>query len=243
MSEIDATVTTGEWLQGRPFTLVLPSKRLGVFAHAGADAALVEAGIEPQAMSASSGGSNHAILKASGLEPDRIKELLFSLSPSKIWDVGLGLGLVKGELLDQLLRDAMPVTDFADAVIETRISVFDVWSRTTEVIEEGDMIIASRASSAIPLAFQPVRINGRPKLDGGIKDHAGMAGVKPGEFVIVHDLSPDKHEFDPKFNSVSIEAHGIPSVNPFRLKQGIDAYYAAKENMQRALESTISRQV
>lgn len=236
------TITNYEWCQEGPFTLVLPSRRLGLYAHAGADAALVEAGIVPAAISASSGGSNYAILKASGCQPTEIKDLLWDLHPRDIWDVRVGLGLVKGELIDRLFREVMPVTDFADAKIETRLSVFNLLSRSTHVLTKGDMVIGSRASSAVPGAFQPVNIEGNWYLDGGIEDHEAMAGVKPGERAIAHDLSPDRRQYGPHPDVVVVTASDVPSVNPITLKRGMDAYYAAKENMQRALEQPVSRQ-
>ncbi len=230
----------GEWLQEKPFTLTLPAKFFGVFAHAGADAALWEADLSPAKLRGSSGGTNEAGLRAAGLKPPEIRDFLIDIDREDFWDPGLGLGLLKGKLLDRIFRDVMPVTAFEDTVIPVSISVFDFWSRKTEVLETGDLVDAIRASSAVPLLFQPVWIAGRPKFDGGIRDHSGLAGARPGERILFHDLSPGKHEFDPLLNVVAVEASNIPPVNPFRLQRGIDAYNAAKENMQRALERPVN---
>lgn len=242
MSNREPTITLHEWLQEKPFTLALPSKFFGVFAHSGADAALAEAGLTPSRLRGSSGGTNQAGLRASGLMPPEIRDFLLDIDRKDFWDPGFGFGLLKGQLFDRILREVMPVTTFEEAVIPVSISVFDIWSRKTEVIETGDLVDAIRASSAVPGLFHPVMINRRPKVDGGIKDHAGLAGAKPGERILFHDLSPAKHQFDPSLDVLSVTCRDIPAVNPFRLRRGIDAYKAAKENMQRSLELHVPRQ-
>jgi len=51
------------------------------------------------------------------------------------------------------------------------VSAFDLASRSTRVFSEsGDLVRAIHASCAVPFMFQPVWIDGRPHVDGGIAD-------------------------------------------------------------------------
>ena len=53
----------------------------------------------------------------------------------------------------------------------------------TRVLAAGPLSPAIHASCAVPLLFQPVWVEGRPLLDGGIADRPGLDGVPAGERV------------------------------------------------------------
>ncbi len=229
-------VSLGEWLAEGPYTLALSSGFFGFYAHAGVLEALCESDVAPAALRASSGGAVTAALWASGLEPAELSQGLSQVKREDFWDPAPGVGLLRGEVLDDTLRSRMPVTDFAGCRLPISISVFDVRKRETEVINSGDLVLATRASSAFPGLFQPVIINGQPKLDGGIKDHAGYYGAPLQERILHHDLKRKQVTVN-RENLQRLSLEALPTVNPFKLYRGMVAYKEAyRQTIQKLSE-------
>ncbi len=244
-----ARPTLAAWLGEAPFTLAMSSGFFGFFAHAGMLTALLDKGLKPAATRGSSAGALVTGLWAAGLEPDRLADELMRLERQDFWDPRPGFGLLAGRLFDQKLRDLLPGPSFEACRVPTRISVFDVWSRRTEVITRGELAPAIRASCALPGMFHPVWIAGRPKLDGGIADRPGLFGADAGERILHHHLtstSPWRRfykkeqglpERRPGLQVVAIE--GLPRVTPMALPRGQEAFEKARREATLALSRPV----
>jgi len=247
-SALTPATTLREWLAAAPFTLALSSGFFGFFAHAGAVSVLEEEGLVPARVCGSSAGALVGGLWASGLPAARICDELVALRREHFWDAGPGLGLLRGSLFRTRIASLAPARTFADCRIPLAVSALDVLGARTTVIVRGALATALHASCAVPFLFQPVRIDGRLYLDGGVLDRHGLAGAGAEERVLYHHLtsrSPWRRRNSPALRiperpglrAVALE--GLPRVGPFRLERGPEAMQRAAEGMRAALERPV----
>jgi NTE family protein len=161
------------------------------------------------------------------------------------WDPRPGLGLLRGRLFRERLETLLPVSTFENCRVPFALSVFDVLTGSTKVIDRGELAPAIRASCTVPFLFHPEWVGRRPLLDGGIADRPGLLGMPRGERVLFHHLagrSPWRREGGtsmavpsrPGLRALVIE--GLPRVGPFRLQEGMRAFEAARQATRRALD-------
>lgn len=241
--------TLRDWLAAEPFTLSLSSGFFGFFAHAGMLSVLDEEGLTPRRLTGSSAGALVAGCWASGLDSPALREILFGLTRESFWDPGLGLGLLKGEKFRQRLAEVLPARRFEDCRAPLALSVYDAYSRSTRVLDSGELIPAIYASSALPFLFQPLRRDGMLLWDGGIKDRPALAGTTAGERVFYHHIasrSPWRSASSPALrlperdNLLGLAIHGLPRSGPNRLPVGREAYARARDSMRRALAEPVT---
>lgn len=70
-------------------------------------------------------------------------------------------------LLELLLPSRMP-KDFAGLAIPLEVVATDFYAQTQVVLKEGSLAQAIAASMALPAIFQPVTVDGRQLMDGGL---------------------------------------------------------------------------
>lgn len=234
--------TVRDWLSEGPFTLVLSAGFFGFYAHAGALQAIVEAGLSPARVTGASAGALVGGLFAGGV-PDRdIIDELVALRREHFWDPAPGAGLLRGRLFRERVRRMLRRHTFADAIVPAALSTWDVRTRRTVVQRSGDLATAICASCAFPLLLQPVRIAGRPQLDGGIADRPAHASLAEGERVLFHHLPEQSiwrigsKPIAPRDGRVTVAPPGLPRLSPFRLEEGPRAIARAREHMRRALD-------
>ncbi len=84
-------------------------------------------------------------------------------------------GVVRGqrisELLSKLTWNVSDIENFDDLPIPFRCVAADLISGKTHVFDSGDLMIAMRASMAIPTVFTPVEIDSMYLVDGGVLDN------------------------------------------------------------------------
>ena len=234
--------TIHDFLEEAPFTLTLSAGFFGFFAHAGALAALEEAGLRPARVTGSSAGALIAGLWAGGAEPAAIEAELAGLRREHFWDPGPGFGLLRGRRFRRRVEALMTARSFEAARTPAALSVWDVLARRTVVLERGGLARAICASCAFPGLLQPVWIGGRPYLDGGIADRPAQAALRPGERVLFHHLpakSPWRRVPPPipwREPMVAIAPRGLPRLGPFRMDEGRRAFQLALDHLRRALE-------
>ena len=254
--------TLAEYLTSHPFELVLSSGFFGFFAHTGVVLALEEAGLRPQLLGGSSAGALVAGLWGAGLPATDLRSELLSLSRASFWDVdplwGLPFYLREGRLrrlaellgVGRLADESSGPEEFIDCPTKVRVAAFDLGTLRTEVLEDGDLALAIRASCCFPGMFQPVRIGDRRYLDGGIADRPGISTATPGARLLFHHLpahSPWRKVVRLQ-NDVPAwpELHllhepSLPKLSPFRLTPGPQALQLAYEMTKRRLNEPVSR--
>jgi NTE family protein len=236
--------TLRDWLREAPFTLGLSSGFFGFFAHAGVVSVLEEEGLLPARVLGSSAGALVGGLWAAGVPARRIGEELLALRRADFWDPWPGPGLLRGRRFRARLERILPVASFEQCPRPLAVSAYDVAARRTAILCSGPLAPALHASCAVPLLFQPVRIDGRRYADGGVLDRHGLAALHARERVLYHHLtsrSPWRRRDSPalrvpelpSLRAVAIE--GLPRLGPFRLARGAEAMQRAAVGMRTAL--------
>jgi NTE family protein len=230
------------WLAEGPFALTMSSGFFAFYAHTGFLSALEDSGLLPTRVSGSSAGALVGASWAAGVDAPRLAEELERLERRDFWDPGIGPGLLRGRLFRERISGLVRAKTFEACRIPAAVSVFDVVTRTTRVIDAGDVAPAICASCAVPLLFHPVRIGDRAYLDGGILDRPGLAGMPASEpRVLYHHIasrSPwrTKIEMPSRHGMLTYSIGGLPRSGPFRLHEGRRAFRIAREATKRALE-------
>ena len=244
-----AKMTLAEWLAHEPFALAMSSGFFSFYAHTGFLTALEDAGLLPARVSGSSAGALVGAAWAAGVDAPLLAAELERLERRDFWDPGIGPGLLRGRLFRERVERLLSVRTFDRCRVPAAVSVFDVLTRRTTVLDEGDVAPAICASCAVPFLFHPVRIGGRAYLDGGILDRPGLAGMPAGEpRVLFHHIasrSPwrTKNELPSRRGLLTFAIEGLPRSGPFRLHEGRRAYRVARDATRRALERPVEESV
>ncbi|TJZ75535.1 patatin-like phospholipase family protein [Chitiniphilus eburneus] len=162
------------------------------FAHIGVIKMLEANGIKPEYVAGTSAGSVVGALYASGMDAFALQEESFGLDEASIRDVSLlSGGLVRGQKLQDYVNQLVkkrPLEKLGKpfAAVATEL---ETGKRT--VFSRGNTGMAVRASSSIPGVFEPVLINGKRYVDGGVVSPvpADAARQMGADFVIAVDIS------------------------------------------------------
>jgi NTE family protein len=132
------------------------------YAHMGVLHALEEnSSLNVKSCSGSSAGALVAGFLASGMRPRDMPDRVFAIKRENIWDVGIGLGLLRGQLFQEILEKQFPVQTFEECPISLGVTAYDLLGFRTNCITTGSLASAVRASCTFPGLFQPVVIDGR----------------------------------------------------------------------------------
>lgn len=243
---MSAAPTLRDWLARGPFSLALSAGFFGFFAHAGFVSALEGCGLVPELVTGASAGALVGGVWASGTPAARLEAELRPLRRADFWDPAPGFGLLRGELFRARVAAMLGTGDFASTTVRAAVSAWDVRARRTVVLDRGDLARAICASCAFPLLLQPVRVDGRALLDGGIADRPGHAGLDAGASrVLFHHLasrSPWRRhapEIPARKGMVAVTLRGLPRLGPFRLRRGAETFDRAREATLRALAAPV----
>ena len=149
--------------------------------------ALEELGWQPHCIAGTSIGAIVGALFASGNSAKAMRADLISASftvngsvlddiftkdLSRWWDI-LDLDFSGNGLLDikdflARLASKLKVSTFGELAIPLQIVAADFWKREQIVFDSGPLLPAVHASMALPGIFQPVQIDGRVLIDGGV---------------------------------------------------------------------------
>lgn len=162
------------------------------FAHIGVIKTLEAHGIVPSIVVGTSAGSVVGALYAGGYDGFELQKMAFQLDESSVSDFALpDRGFIKGELLQNYINKALrnrPIErlDKTFAAVAT-----DLQSGEQTVFRRGNTGMAVRASSSLPGIFQPVAINGREYVDGGLTSPIPVKAARSlgADIVIAVDIS------------------------------------------------------
>ncbi|MFN4972554.1 MAG: patatin-like phospholipase family protein [Bacteroidota bacterium] len=142
------------------------------FAHIGVLKALNEHGIYPEAISAVSAGAIVGVLYADGYTPDEIYEIIHDLDLLKVLRIRRPrLGVLKADGLRKVFSTHMRHQRLEELPLPVTICATNFTRAHTEYFEDGNIIDAVLASSAIPLMLKPVSLAGNLYVDGGLMNN------------------------------------------------------------------------
>jgi len=140
------------------------------FAHIGVLQTLDEAGIQVDMISGSSMGAIIGGIYSVGTDLDMLEKFIKSIKLYEYLDVKLPLtgGLLKGERLQELVRVFTHNKNFGETKIPFCCVAVDAEAGKLDVLEEGPLHESIRASMSMPGFFEPVQLNGKTYIDGGV---------------------------------------------------------------------------
>jgi NTE family protein len=183
-----------------------PKPRLGLalgggaargFAHIGVIQVLESAGIRPDLVVGTSAGSLVAALWAAGKTGAELEALALTLDESELTDWSLpNRGVLQGDALARWVRQQTGGKPIEQMKHPLGIVATELATGQPILFRQGDTGLAVRASSAVPAVFQPVRIQDREYVDGGLVAPipVHMARRMGATLVIAVDISmPPEH--------------------------------------------------
>ncbi len=170
---------------GRPIiAIALGSGGPRGLAHVGVIKTLEANGIFPDLVIGTSSGALVGAIYASGMPITEIETMAMDLQPTELLDFSYSKrGYIRGEKLQNFINGLVKDRRIEQLPKELIIVSTDLKTGTATLFNRGDTGLAVRASSAIPGRFQPVRIDGKDKLDGDL--------VSPVPMRIARELGAD----------------------------------------------------
>jgi len=196
------------------------------FAHVGVIAVLEEAGLKPQLIVGTSAGSLVAALYASGKTSAQLQQTALNMEEFAITDWMLpifGRGMFRGDALAKYVNELVAGRLMENMVIPLGIVATDLGNGSAVLFQKGDTGTAVRASSAVPAVFQPVKINGRDYVDGGLVSPVPVRFARQmgADLVIAVDISnpPEGNAADGSLQ-ILLQTFAImgKSINDFELR-------------------------
>lgn len=172
--------------------LVLGGGAVRGFAHIGVIKVLEAQGIYPDLVVGTSAGSVVGVLYAAGYSGFELQKLAFKLEEDSVGDWMLpNRGFIKGEALQDYINQAVRKQPIEKLKKPFAAVATDLQSGEMMVFQRGNAGMAVRASSSIPVVFQPVAINGHEYVDGGLVSPVpvNVARLLGADVVIAVDIS------------------------------------------------------
>lgn len=119
-------------------------------------------------------GSLIAACYAGGYEPEEIEDLAVRIDKSWVlenlfWDLTVPRsGVFAGETLLRFIRSYIGSREFSDLEIPFACVAADIETGEEVVLKSGRVAEAVRASCGLPIIFEPIQLNGRWLVDGGL---------------------------------------------------------------------------
>lgn len=162
------------------------------FAHVGAIKTLEAHGIIPDVVVGTSAGSFVGALYAGGYNGQALESIAFGLNEQDLRDVVFpDRGFVRGERLQDFVNRYLANRSIEDLDRRFAAVATELHSGELTAFNRGNTGMAVRASSSIPGIFQPVQINGREYVDGGLVSPVPVkvARAMGADVVIAVDVS------------------------------------------------------
>jgi len=143
------------------------------FAHIGVIKALESQGINADIVVGTSAGSVVGAMYAAGNNGFALQKMALEMDEATISDWSLPLfaktsGVLKGDALQAYVNRMVAQTPIEKLKKPFGAVATDLSTGQAVLFQRGNTGVAVRASSAVPAVFQPVRINDRSYVDGGL---------------------------------------------------------------------------
>jgi NTE family protein len=172
--------------------LVLGGGAVRGFAHVGVIKVLESQGIVPDMVVGTSAGSVVGSLYAAGYSGFDLQKMAFKLEEESVGDWVLpNRGFIKGEALQGFINQAVRNQPIEKLKKPFAAIATDLQTGEMMVFQRGNTGQAVRASSSVPMVFQPVNINGHDYVDGGLTSPVPVRVARSlgADVVIAVDIS------------------------------------------------------
>ncbi len=192
VAPVGEEITSPESPPPPKIALVLGGGAAKGFAHIGVIKALESHGITPDIIVGTSAGSVVGALYAGGYNGFDLQRVALSMDEGTVSDWVLpNRGFIKGQSLQNFVNNAVQNRHIEALNRTLAVVATDLQSGELVVFERGDTGMAVRASSSVPGIFQPVKINGREYVDGGLVSPVPVKTARDlgADIVIAVDIS------------------------------------------------------
>lgn len=171
--------------------LVLSGGGARGLSHLGVLKALDELGVHIDMISGSSIGAIVGSMYACGLKPDEIAAKIEKQKFLGIRNFSFtGNGLFSSKTLLELIQKNISCKNFEDLKIPLTVTATNLESGECEYFNRGTLALPVLASAAVPFMFQPIEIQGKKYIDGGILNNFPIEPlVEHCTFIIGSNLS------------------------------------------------------
>ncbi len=176
------------------------------FAHVGVIKTLAANGITPDIIVGTSAGSVVGALYAAGYSASDLERVALQMDDSTVADWSLpNRGFIKGKSLQDFVNREVQNRPLEKLNMPFAVVVTDLKSGERRILRSGDTGTAVRASSSVPGVFQPVEIDGREYVDGGLVSPVpvDVARTMGATLVIAVDIS-GKPQFRKTGDSIDV---------------------------------------
>jgi len=194
------------------FVTELPKPRIALvlgggaargLAHVGVIRALEQEKIPIDMIIGTSVGSLIGAIYANDPNSFELEWTAFTLDKDSIFDYGIlnaftGMGVAKGEKIEEFVKAKIATANVEDLKLPFAAVATDLNHGTRVVLDHGPVAKVVHASSAIPGVFEPVELQGRLLVDGGVMDNIpiDVAREKGADIVIAVDISENVTNFN-----------------------------------------------
>ncbi|WP_308706269.1 patatin-like phospholipase family protein [Marinoscillum sp. MHG1-6] len=178
--------------------LVLSGGGARGISHLGVIQALQEEDIKFDIVSGVSAGAIVGAFIAANYTPKETLEFIEKTSMFDAFQLALNRrSFLRIEKAARELEKYFPEDTFESLDLPFRVTTTDIRKGKIKVFKKGQLIKPLLASCSIPVVFDPVKINSRYLVDGGILDNLPVSPIKKqADFIIALHCNP----IDPKFN-------------------------------------------
>ena len=161
-------------------------------AHLGILKALDELNVKVTALSGTSAGAIIGMFYCCGYSPDSIMKIVKETKLIRYVRPAVSFsGLLKLEKVADIFRKYIKVNNFDELHIPLTVSATNINEGKNALISEGDLISAVLASSAVPVIFEPIKLNGHHYVDGGILNNLPVEPlIKTCDVIIGSNCNP-----------------------------------------------------
>jgi NTE family protein len=250
------------------FALALGGGAAKAFAHIPILEAMDELGVTPTEISGTSMGSILGGLYASGMSGKEIRKYavdLFTrktqlfqklfLKDGRTWSSLFNVvrpAIIDPIVLFETVFPAELAADFSGLRIPMKIIATDFYRQSQVVLEEGPLLPAIAASSALPMLLTPVEIDGLVLIDGGIdvtgSDYSRKSGLPSGMdtwigsfSITLHSLVAAKLECSRPDLLIEPPIGKFKTMDFFKIEELLEAADPAKEVFKQELSRLLEK--
>jgi NTE family protein len=161
--------------------LVLGGGAARGFAHVGVIRVLEQEKIPIHMIVGTSVGSLIGAIYAAAMDSLNLETIAFQLQRDDLLDYSifkLKKGLIVGDRLERFVTQKVPVSRIEDLKIPFAAVATDIRTGERVILNRGPLARAVRASCALPGIFQPVEMDGKLLVDGGVLESLPVPTAK-----------------------------------------------------------------
>jgi NTE family protein len=201
--------------------------------HIGILKAIDEAGIKISMVTGTSAGSIVGAFYCSGYSPDNIMDIIRETRLIKYVRPAISLsGLLKLETIAPIFRKYLKNDTFDALKIPLVVAATNVRKGKNTFLHDGELVKSVLASCAVPVVFDPIKINGEVYIDGGILNNLPVEPlVGHCDVIIGSNCNPISENYEPG-NMRSLMERSLLmaiSVNTYLKREQCDLFLEPEE--------------